>query len=523
TARLDALVGRAADLVELSNRIGRIARDLGEVLETGSGPADRAKLNSLGPAAVEAARHVARVSREVTEVALELSLQSFAEAAEGIDRIAHDLATGHGKQVQVDTTGGDVEVDRSIVAALREPLLHLVRNAVDHGIEAPADRRAAGKAEVGRITITARLDAERLHVEVADDGAGVDAAAVREAAGRSGLSTSDHDELVFTHGLSTAPAVSATSGRGIGLDAVRERLTGLGGSVLLRSEPGRGTVVTLIAPAVRAMTRVLVVRAGGQALAVPMTAVSSVMSCERDALREIEGRPSVLIDGSPVAVVPLHAAVGLSSEATLATGPLRLAVATDGSRRAAFAVDEFVTEAQVVVKPLGSRLAGLRTVMGRAVIDDGSVVLVVNVAGCLAAEARSASALVELDSSPKSVRSRILLAEDSFTTRVLEAGILTAAGYEVVQAADGAIAWDLLCEQGADLILSDIDMPGLDGVELCRRVRASAEFGDLPVVLVTSLASDEDRRRGLDAGADAYIVKSEFDQDLLLEIIERSL
>lgn len=499
-AALEELLHEAGALVAASGRLHRLR---------GSPLADEA-------AAIE--RELGGGARRVARSALHLRMQPFAEVAAGLDRTARELARDRGKQARVVVAGGEAELDREVASSLREPLLHLVRNAIDHGIEPPAVRAHAGKPEEGTVRVSASVTGTRVRIAVADDGAGIDLDALRAAAGAD-LAAADAVELAFQPGVSTAGAVDHVSGRGIGLDAVRNRIEALGGAV--RVDPGgadpagtaSGTVVVLDVPVTLAVLRVLLVEVEREVVGLPAESVEHLERVEPGRFRQADGE-LVLVGDVATRAVPLGAALGFSAP-SLPTRPC-VALRVDGGD-AVLLVDRALDEQEGLVQRLPERGVSPQ-VFGAVVLPDDRVALVVNPSTCL----RTGPAVTV--AAPGSGRPpTVLLVEDSATTRVLEHGILAGAGYVVLDAGDGGEAWRLLGEHHVDVLVSDVDLPSMSGIELCRAVRASARLSRLPVVLVTGLASDEDRRRGLEAGADAYLVKSAFDQGTLLDAVRRVL
>jgi two-component system chemotaxis sensor kinase CheA len=508
--KLDSLVDRASDLVGVSARVAAVA---GQVREHAAG-------TGAAEFAAAVARELARLSSEVANATVALTFRPFEEACDGLDRVVHDVASAAGKQARLEVRGGEVEVDRTVVAALREPLVHLVRNAVDHGLERPDERTASGKPAIGSVAIAAELRAGHLQVTVSDDGRGLDEQAVRTAAGPDGVA--DAAELVFEPGLSTAVSLSEVSGRGVGLDAVRTRLHTMGGTVRLRHARGEGADVVLVAPVTLALLRCLLVEAGEERVQIPVANVERLLRVPSDDLVDLGGSVAMLVDDQPVPVVPLAAAAGLSSDRTVPAGPLLAILVQVEPQRIAFVVDAVRDEADVVVKATPGRLAGSEVVLGTSTLPDGRAALVLNLIAC-GRRGLAAPGVIDSDRGGVDRPARILVVDDALTTRTLEVGILEAAGYEVLAAGDGLEAWAALDERGADLVVTDVHMPRSDGVELCRRIRSSERFSDLPVVMVTSLGSDEDRRAGLEAGADAYIVKTDLTGGTLLDAVERLL
>ncbi|MEK7474559.1 MAG: response regulator [Candidatus Coatesbacteria bacterium] len=476
--------------------------------------------------------------RAVDQAAIPLSdevrrarMLPFAEVCEGLDRVVRDLAAASGKIVDLVVEGGAAELDREVLDRLKDPLVHLVRNAVGHGIEPPEVRRAAGKPELGRVTVAAAVTGSDVVIAVRDDGRGLDGDAIGREARRRGLPPPEgpHDlvRLAFQPGFSTATAVTEVSGRGVGLDVVKSRVEALHGAVECTTFPGRGTAFSLRAPVTLAAIRALLVSSGGGVFAVPNSGVRRLLRAGPGDLGSVGGRDVVFLADGPVPVVPLAAVLGLPArDPARPGGRLPVAVLASGEERMAFAVEEFVAEAEVVVKGLGRRLKRVRGMAGATVLPDGRVAMILSVGELLRAAAAAAPA-ASLASAPRETaapaRKRLLVVDDSITTRTLVRSILDAAGYEVTAAADGAEAWMVLQEAGSDLVVADVEMPRLDGVALTQAIRASKRFRDLPVVLVTAMESEADRSRGLEAGADAYLLKSAFDQARLLETIGQLL
>lgn len=472
-----------------------------------------------------------RAAGPLEEEVHRVRLMPFGEACEGLPRTVRDLARASGKEAELRLSGGDVELDRSILERLKDPLLHLVRNAVDHGIEPAEERLAAGKPGSGRIRLAAALRGGRVEVTVEDDGRGIDLAGIKRRAEAKGIALPATDaeaaRLAFLPGISTSRLVTKVSGRGIGLDVVKTEVESLHGSVGISFEPGHGTRFALAVPLTITTIRALIVESEGQTFAIPGPSVRTLRRTSPEELRFIEGRASLLSDGALVPLVPLGHLMGVA-RAREEVGPaprVPVVVLSSGDRVAAFAVDALVAEQDVVVKALGPRLARLPHVAGATILPTGRVALILN-ASSLVRDAVRESAPSVAGAKPaaaKAPRKRLLVVEDSVTTRSLETSILESEGFEVIAAPDGEAAWRLLQEKGADLVVSDIEMPQMDGFALTEAIRASRRFRDLPVVLVTALESEKDKARGIEVGANAYLVKSAFDQRELLDVIGQLL
>ncbi|MEW5703565.1 MAG: hybrid sensor histidine kinase/response regulator [Pseudomonadota bacterium] len=452
----------------------------------------------------------------------------FAEACEGLDRAARDLAKETGKEVDLAVEGGEIEIDRSVVAAIKDALLHLVRNAVDHGIEPPAARVVAGKAARGQITLTAALRQGRVEITVADDGRGFDIEAIRAQAQKRGLPLPEDDRaiarLAFTHGFTTSPILTEISGRGVGLDVVKTAAESQRGSYDVVFEPRRGSRVVLTVPLTLTRLPALLVRAEGQTYAFDSAAVRGLRRVEVGDLRTIEGRDVLVFDGAPVPVFRLADILGQQThEAAYVDGKALVVVLGVDAKHAAFTVDELLAEQEVVVKDLGPRLQHVNNIAGATILPTGRIALILNAADLLhtALGHMATHALSDaLASRPFEAKKRLLVVDDSVTTRTLMKSILEAAGYEVLDASDGMGAWQLLQEKGADLVVTDVEMPRMDGFGLTEAIRNSKRLQNLPVILVTAMETEQDKMRGLDAGADAYLLKSAFDQTKLIQAIE---
>jgi len=488
-------------------------------------------VGQLARALADDARTLGGTTSRLVDSVRRLRMRPFADIAGQLPRAARDVAVSLGKDVVVTIEGENVEADRTVLDGLREPLLHLVRNAVDHGLEASDVRRARGKPAEGRIVIRAELGGDRLRVSIADDGAGLDVTAIRAALVERGraVPADDHDVVrsLFESGFSTRRVTTAISGRGVGLDIVRTAIERFGGTVDVDWEAGIGTTFTIEAPVSVATLRAIIVIAGGQTFAIPTVFVERMVRVPRADVRSVEGQ-NVLPNGStPIPLASLASLLGPPLGDMSAAATLEVIVLAAAGRRLAIVVDELVEEREIVVRPLEH--AGEETsarFSGASLLDGTRVALVVN-AGALATTGRRgdarASARFAVETNAARRQWHLLVVDDSITTRTLEESVLSAAGFRVTTAVDGADAWRLVQNGGIDLVVSDVEMPVLDGLGLTEQIRASIAHARLPVILVTSLDKPEHRARGLEAGADAYITKSSFDQDTLIGIVRQLL
>jgi len=448
-------------------------------------------------------------------------------------RMVRDLARQRDKDVVLQVEGAETEVDRQVLESLKDPLTHLLRNAVDHGIEPAEQREAAGKPRRGVIRLRAVQKGATVVLEVADDGGGIDVEAVRRAVVERGLLTQqgvdrlgqrETLDLIFRSGFSTTTEVTDVSGRGVGLDVVRENLEQVRGMVVAETAPGQGTTFTLTLPLAVATNHVLLVEAAGQTVAVPTTNVIRILRTNGDSVGSIEGKQATRTDAGPLPLVALDRALGFPAAETSPAADRKAPVVVLGvaEKRVAFQVDRLLGAQSLVVKGLGPQLKRVRNVAGASILGSGQVVMILNVVDLVrSAQGRPAAAPPRPSPAPAAVRQRVLVVDDSITTRVLEKNILQNAGYEVLVAADGVEAYALARSERLDAIVSDVDMPRMDGFSLTEKIRADKRARELPVVLVTALHSQEHRIRAVEAGADAFITKGAFDQDELLATIER--
>jgi two-component system chemotaxis sensor kinase CheA len=444
----------------------------------------------------------------------------------GFPRAARDMAREQGKEVECVVKGGETGVDKAILLSLNDPLVHLVRNCVDHGIESPEERLAAGKPRIGKVVLSVRTDGDLLAVTVEDDGRGISPQKVRAAALKKGiigeqqaasLSLRGALDLIFMPGFSTREQPGETSGRGVGLDVVRKRVTGLGGSVSVDSEPGKGSRFTLRMPQSLSLMKVLLVRIDDDVYGIPAADVDSVGRLDPKDITEVAGIRAVRYRGRLMPVVALGPLLSLNG-GPRTKRPLVAHVA-HGSEGAAVVVDGLFGEREVAVKAPGAFVKGMRFVTGAAALENGRVALLLSTPDIVVAARRLASPAMSRGRERR--RLRILLVDDSAIAREAEAALLRSLGHEVDEAVDGEDGWHRLQAGGYHVLVTDVQMPVLDGIDLTRRVKATPRFGKLPIVILSSLSAPEERRRGVDAGADAYLVKGELEADSFAATLER--
>lgn len=471
-----------------------------------------------------------RLSRET----LASRMLPFGTILRGFPRLVRDLSRELGKSCRLILAGEETAIDREILERLEAPLNHILRNALDHGLELPEDRRRAGKPAEGTLRVSASHRSGRLLVTIAEDGRGIDPERLRRAVIERGLETPDKAgqlsaeelyEFLFLPGFSTAAKVSEISGRGVGLDAVRSMVQEAGGAVTLQSSPGQGTTFSLELPVTRAVSRALLVDVAGDRFAVPLERVERALRPPREEIRTIEGRPYLHVDGVDVALVPAAEVLELEGDTTESSTCSVLVVA-EGARRYGLVVDRFVGESTLVVRPLDARLGELPDVAACSTDDAGHIILFLDVdqlvrgIDALVSEGRLRRPGRQRDRREEGpARRRLLVVDDSLTVRQAERQLLENAGYLVDVAVDGVEAWSAVRLGAYDLVVTDVDMPRMNGIELVRRIRGDARLERLPVVVVSYKDREEDRMRGLEVGADRYLAKGGLLDQALVEAV----
>lgn len=462
-------------------------------------------------------------------------MMPFSSLLEIFPKLVRDLSRDKGKEVELIIKGSEIEVDRRILEEIKDPLIHLVRNCIDHGIEKPSERKQKQKPVKGTITISiSQIDGNKIEMVVSDDGAGVDVKKIISSAIKAGITSKEEFnklteqeifELMFQSGISTSSIITEISGRGLGLAIVREKVENIGGIVSVDSIPKAGTTFRITMPITLTAFRGILIKSGESPYILPTIFVEKVVRANKDDIRTVENRETILFNGQAVSLVRLNDVFGTSIKVSSAeeNGVVRVVVIKSSEKRIAFLVDEILGEQEVLVKRLGSQLARVSNFSGASVLGTGEVVLILNVSDLMKSAVKTSSVQKIPISESRDIISEkkkfVLIVEDSITARTLLKNILETSGYEVKTAVDGVDAYTQLRSGEFDIVVSDVDMPRMNGFDLTAKIRADKKLSDLPVILVTALESREDRERGVDVGANAYIVKSSFDQSNLLETI----
>ena len=451
--------------------------------------------------------------------------------ARSVRDIAHEL----GKKLDYEVIGDEIEMDRPVLDGIKDPLVHLLRNAIDHGIESPQERRARGKPETGRLSVSVSGMGGRIVMTVQDDGAGISVAKIAQTAVRKkllsaaeaeALSPAETLDLIFRPGFSSKEIITNVSGRGVGLDVVLSNLRSLKGSVRVDTIEGKGTTFTLSLPLTLSTDHGLLVRAAGSVFAIPSAAVERVMEIKASKLIDVEASQAMVFAGKAIPARDLSAVLELAQaqRKPASQEQLPVVVVSKGRQSVALLVEEIIGEREIVVKPLQPPLISIRNVTGGTLTGSGKVIVVLNPADLVVSALRLGSASrMRAHGQDDAVAQapRILVVDDSITTRTLEKNILESQGYQVAVAVDGKLGWEAMQKEDFDLVVTDVEMPVMNGFELTAQIKGSGKFREIPVVIVTSLANESDRRRGVEVGADAYIVKSQFETKALLDVINQ--
>jgi two-component system sensor histidine kinase and response regulator WspE len=459
-------------------------------------------------------------------------MRPFSDGIHGLARMVRDMARALGKSARLVVEGDKTEVDRDVLERLESPLSHLLRNAVDHGLEPPGERVAAGKPEAGTVRVEAVHRAGMLSVTVADDGRGVDLEKLRKKVVARGLNSAELVrrmtegellEFLFLPGFSTAPQVTEFSGRGVGLDVVQNTVRRIGGSVRITTAAGRGTSFHLQLPITLSVIRAVVVTVAGEPYALPHTRIDRLLRVPRAEVRSLEHRQFVTVDSQNVGLVLAAQMLDLPAAAPPGDA-LPVVLLSDPTGWYGLVVDAFVGEQDLVVRPLDPRLGKVPNVSAAAVLDDGSPVLIVDVEDVV----RSMDQFIQTGSlrrceAPASReaarKKRVLVVDDSITVREVERQLLIHQGYDVAVAVDGMDGWNQIRAGHFDLMVTDVDMPRMTGLQLVQAVRADAALKELPVIIVSYKEREEDRLRGLEVGANAYLTKGSFHDNRFTESV----
>jgi len=461
----------------------------------------------------------------------------FQTVLDTFPRMVRDLSASVHKKVRLETSGVNIELDKYILEEIKDPLMHIIRNGIDHGIESPEERVKLGKPEAGLITIEVSHKGNNGVIKVVDDGRGIDLERIKHSALKKSLYTEKELELmkekqilnlIFHPGFSTSEIITDLSGRGVGMDVVKSNIEKLSGTIDIETEPSKGSTFTMVIPLTLSTTQSLKITVCGGTYFLPVNMVERIIKVVEKDLPVMEGFPAIHYSGSYIPYVKLGTILEMTGSETKRNDELDelerpVAVLRSGKTLAAFALDGFMGEEEILMKGLGPYMKRVRNISGVTIMRDGTIAPVLNVTDLI--NTVQLNGIVSSKKGGVKMESKmalsVLVVDDSVMTRTLEKNILESYGYRVSTAVDGRDALSKLQERDFDIIVSDVQMPNLNGLDFTQQVRQDKRYKDIPVILVTALESDEDKRRGIEVGADAYIVKSSFDQSNLLSTIKK--
>ena len=496
----------------------------------------RQDIRVLTKASEQNLRSLSRMVDDLLDDMKKVTMLPFSSLLDTFPIMVRDISREQKKEVDLVLKGGEVEIDRRILEEMRDPLIHLLRNAIDHGLETPEQRIEQQKLPGGTIDLSvSQTEGKMVEILISDDGKGIDLIKAKEKAIKMGIISRKEAEnftdpetlsLIFRSHFSTSPIITQISGRGLGLAIVQESVEKLGGHIALETNPGKGSSFRIQVPVTLATFRGVLVKARDHFFILPSLHVERVSSIHRDQIQTAENRETISVSGRVLSLVELADVLRLPQVQNQEdqTAFVTVAVLGSGEKRIAFTVDEVLNEQEVLAKGLGKQLSRVPNIAGATILGSGKVVPILNVHDLLKSSLGVTADLHKSEAAEEGEEKRrksVLVVEDSITSRTLIKNILETAGHYVRTAVDGQDAYTLLKTEGFDLVVSDVDMPRMNGFELTEKIRKDKRFSEIPVVLVTARESPEDRERGIDTGADAYIVKSSFDQSNLIEVIGR--
>lgn len=486
-------------------------------------------------------RSVGRMVDNLLVEMREVLMLPFSSLLEIFPKLIRDLTREQGKEAELVIEGAENEIDRRILEEMKDPLIHLVRNCIDHGIEKPEERKKNKKPSSGKIVISvSQLPGNKVEILISDDGAGIDLSKVKDAAIKEGvisekekeeLTDQEAEALIYHSGITTSPIITDISGRGLGLAILKEKVDSLGGTISMKSKLHKGTSFCLHLPLTQATFRGIFVNVSEEVFAIPTTNVERTLRVKKNEIKMVENKQTILYNSSTISYVHLNDILELSQKtrslSDIKEGKednIMVLILGAGNNRIAFGVDEILGEQEVLVKHLGNLLPRVRNIGGATILGTGKVIPILNVSDLLKSAVKETTFIEragEAEREEEAKQKSVLVAEDSITARMLLKDILESAGFLVKTAVDGAEALSFLKEGDFDILVSDIDMPRMNGFDLTLKVRADKILAELPVVLVTALKSREDRERGMEVGANAYIEKSTFTPQNLLSVVSK--
>jgi len=530
TSKLATLLRQAEEFITVKARMGYYIKEIRKHRNS--------ELLSLGK---EMEQFHRSMSRMVDDLLLDIKttlLHPFSTLLTIVPKIVRDLGQEYNKEIQLSIRGGETEIDRRILEELKDPLIHLVRNCIDHGIETGEVRRQNGKSAFGAIEITVKQESgQTVELRISDNGAGIDRSKVIASAVKQGLTDPETAEkmadsevfaLIFRSGISTSPYITDISGRGLGMAIVTEKISKLGGTIVIESKQGIGTTFIITLPVTLAAFRGILVRVGEQFFIIPTNSVERAIRIGSSDISTLESKNMIRVRGESIALLGLGEVLGLAGQAIRKNDKhsFPVVILSLVNVRIAFVVDEVMGEYEGLVKGMGPKIMHVKNIAGVTVLGSGKVVPILHIPELMESAIHSAAGIADQKGSDETeaeetLQQRILVVEDSITSRALIRNIIESSGYKVKTAVNGMEAFGFMQNELFDLVVSDVEMPEMNGFELTAKIRKDPSFSEIPVVLVTALESAVYRQKGMEAGANAYITKGSFEQSNLIETIQR--
>ncbi len=530
---LDSLVNLVGELIINQRRFENRSASLKRVCAGTGNLAHALELQDFSRGLEEDVLYHGYLIQELHGKAMALRMLPLKTITEEFQRMVRDLAREQGKEAELVVTGENIELDRVLLGNLKPMLLHMLRNSIDHGLESAEERLMRGKPAQGTIWIAARYDGNRVRVDLRDDGRGIDPLQMKQTALQRGvidkeeadlLSDDEALYLILRPGFSTSEEVTDLSGRGVGMDVVKNNIEQVKGTLALTSEVGQYTEITLHLPLTLSVIEALLLVSASQSFAVPLNYVQETMKIRGEEIASVGGKDVITVRGVTTPLVSLATMLGLpEKKGILQGGKIAVVILKFRGHCLACSVDENIGSSEIVVKGLGMQLKSVAFISGATILGDGEPALILNVPDLFAsAEGASTGKLRQAFEESLAVisRGKVLVVDDSITTRTMERSILLSHGYEVEIAISGEDALEKVAGRRFDLVISDIEMPGINGFELTKRLRGLEEYREVPIMIVSSLSRDEDKRKAMEAGAQAYIIKGSFEQGALLDTVE---
>jgi two-component system chemotaxis sensor kinase CheA len=533
--KLDKLMNLSGELIVSKIHLNELVRSITGKLEIEMKGDDM--YSSLVKELNRVDESISSVASDIQDEVMKVRMVPVSYLFNLFPRAMRDLAQAAGKEINIEMKGENTHLDKNIIDEMKAPMMHLLRNAVDHGIERADERIKKNKPASGRVTLNAYQAGSQVVIEITDDGAGIDIAGIRKKAIEKSIlpadkaaSMSDEDafQILFMPGFSTKDEVTETSGRGVGLDVVKEALAKLKGTIEVISRRGSGTTFMMKMPLTLAITECLLVSAGSDTFAIPIDAVVETIRIEPAQIKTVETREAITARGQIIPLVRLSDIFSLPAKGITERRYFSVVIIQAVEKRLGLLVDELSGRQNIVGKSLSEPLKNVKYISGATILGNGKVILIIDAPSIIGSfeggsgpKRRASAGSGSAAAVGKKRRKTILLAEDAISTAMLEKNVLESAGFSVVIARDGREALEKSAQEKFDLIVTDILMPRMDGFELTVSLRKDKLYKDIPIIIVTTRESDADKRRGLEVGANAYILKSEFTSEGLLNTIER--